>query len=236
MLERLEDRIVPSGFVQTALVSDIPGLAPNTDKELINPWQFFETPDGQFRVASNGAGQAIQFNAQGQKSAADINIPPPPGSPAETISHPNGTVSNTTPGFVITVKGRSAPATLLFSTEDGTIAGWNPNLSQTQAVIAADQSGSGAVYKLLSLDTNAQGTFILATDFRNGKIDIFDAQFQKVAPGTDGFAAKAFVDRTIPSGFAPFGVILSKVWVGNRTWVGACAQSVLMSVWRTCWQ
>jgi transposase len=33
-----------------------------------------------------------------------------------------------------------------------------------------------------------------------------------------------------------FGVILRKVWGGNRTWSGARAQSVLMSVWRTCWQ
>jgi transposase len=33
-----------------------------------------------------------------------------------------------------------------------------------------------------------------------------------------------------------FGVILRKVWGGSRTWVGAQAQSVLMSVWRTCWQ
>jgi len=33
-----------------------------------------------------------------------------------------------------------------------------------------------------------------------------------------------------------FGVLLRKVWGGNRTWVGARAQSVLMSVWRTCWQ
>jgi transposase len=33
-----------------------------------------------------------------------------------------------------------------------------------------------------------------------------------------------------------FGVILRKVWGGNRTWAGARAQAVLMSVWRTCWQ
>ena len=33
-----------------------------------------------------------------------------------------------------------------------------------------------------------------------------------------------------------FGVVLRKVWGGSRTWVGARAQSVLMSVWRTCWQ
>src|SRR5208282_3635496 len=33
-----------------------------------------------------------------------------------------------------------------------------------------------------------------------------------------------------------FGVILRKVWGGSRTWVGARAQAMLMSVWRTCWQ
>jgi transposase len=33
-----------------------------------------------------------------------------------------------------------------------------------------------------------------------------------------------------------FGVILRKVWGGNRTWAGAQAQAILMSVWRTCWQ
>jgi transposase len=33
-----------------------------------------------------------------------------------------------------------------------------------------------------------------------------------------------------------FGVILRKVWGGSRTWIGARAQAVLMSVWRTCWQ
>jgi transposase len=33
-----------------------------------------------------------------------------------------------------------------------------------------------------------------------------------------------------------FEVILRKVWGGSRIWVGAKAQAVLMSVWRTCWQ
>lgn len=33
-----------------------------------------------------------------------------------------------------------------------------------------------------------------------------------------------------------FGVILRKVWGGNRTGAGAQAQGTLMSIWRTCWQ
>jgi transposase len=33
-----------------------------------------------------------------------------------------------------------------------------------------------------------------------------------------------------------FGIIMRTVSGGNRTWAGARAQSVLMSVWQTCWQ
>ncbi len=202
MLESLEDRTVPStGFVETPLVSNIPGLAPNTDRELINPWGFFETPTGQFRVAANGSGQGILFNAQGQKSGADINIPPPTGSPPGTTSTPNGVISNPTSDFVITVNGKSAPATLLFSTEDGTIAGWNPSLSQTRAVIAADQSGSGAVYKLLTMGQADGANYLYATNFHNGTVDVFDSHF-----ALHTFFSGQFTDPNAPAGFAPFGV------------------------------
>jgi transposase len=40
--------------------------------------------------------------------------------------------------------------------------------------------------------------------------------------------------RAVPA--IRFGVILRKFWGGSRTWAGAWAWSVLMSVWRTCWQ
>src|SRR5438270_3088509 len=208
-LERLDNRCLLDagmGYVQANLVSDIPGLAPNTDRNLLNPWGFSENSAGQFRVAANGSGRGILLDAQGQKSGADIIIPPPAGSPSGTTSTPNGVVSNTTVGFVITVHGRSAPATLLFSTEDGTIAGWNPTLSQTRAVIAADQSGNGAVYKLLALGTNAHGTFIFATNFHNGTVDIFDSTFHLVHFGPGAFIDPTTGPDAIPSDFAPFGV------------------------------
>jgi uncharacterized protein (TIGR03118 family) len=202
-IEYLENRcLLSSAYVQTALVSDIPGLAPNTDRNLINPWGFAENSSGQFRVASNGAGRAVLFDAQGEKAGADIIIPSPSGA----TSAPNGVVSNPTSGFVISFKGRSAPATLLFSTEDGTIAGWSPVLSQTQAVIAADQSGNAAVYKLLALGTNAHGTFIFASNFHNNTVDIFDSSFHLVHFGPNAFVDPTTGANAIPSNFAPFGV------------------------------
>lgn len=203
-VDGLEDRATPStgsGFTETALVSNVPGLAENRDRNLINPWGFTETAGGQFRVSANGAGRGILFNAEGEKSGADIRIPPPAGSPAGTTSTPNGVVTNDTSDFVITVNGRSAPATLLFSTEDGTIAGWNPRLSQTRAVIGADESGNGAVYKLLTLGTVNGANYIYASNFHNGTVDVFDKNF---APHT--FSTGQFTDPNAPAGFAPFGI------------------------------
>ncbi|HEY2847400.1 MAG TPA: hypothetical protein VGI80_06230, partial [Pyrinomonadaceae bacterium] len=56
-----------SGYVQINLVSDTAGLAPNVDPKLINPWGFSENADGTFRVAANGSGRGILFNAQGER-------------------------------------------------------------------------------------------------------------------------------------------------------------------------
>ncbi len=203
----LEDRSVPAapvGFVQTDLVSDIRGLAAHTDPDLINPWGFSETPGGQFRVSANGAGNAPLFTARGAEVGPEVVIPPPAGSPPGTTSTPNGNIPNTTRDFVISDDGRSAPAAVIFSTEDGTIAAWNPRVDRTHAVLAADQSGAGAVYKLLAMGSNAAGNFLYATDFHNGKIDVFDKDFHKVTLGANGFGT--FTDPAAPAGFAPFGV------------------------------
>lgn len=66
-------------------------------------------------------------------------------SPADTASTPH------TPDFVISEGGRSAPTSNLFSTEDGTIAGFNAAVVPSNAVIAVDQSAAAAVYKRLAM-------------------------------------------------------------------------------------
>jgi transposase len=52
----------------------------------------------------------------------------------------------------------------------------------------------------------------------------------------DMFEGQTKVQLTGPQLAVRFGVILRKVWGGSRTWAGARAQAVLMSVWRACWQ
>lgn len=206
MFERLEIRSLmdAAGFVQSNLASDIPGFAAHTDADLQNPWGATETPQGEFRAAANGAGNSPLFNAQGKELGQAVTIPAPPSDPAGTLSTPNGVVTNTTNDFVITQNGRSAPASIIYSAEDGTITAWNPAVNKTQAILASDQSATGAVYKLLALGSNSQGNFLFATDFHNNKIDVFDKNFQKVPLGANGF--DTFTDPNEPAGFAPFGI------------------------------
>jgi uncharacterized protein (TIGR03118 family) len=124
------------------------------------------------------------------------------------VGAPTGQAFNTfdpsSSDFVISKNGASGPALFLFATEDGTIAGWNPNVDNTQAVIAVDRSTAtdvagdvGANYKGLALVTTPSGKFIYATSFRFGRVDVFDSHFD---------LANSFTDPTIPAGFAPFGI------------------------------
>ena len=89
----------------------------------------------------------------------------------------------------------------IFATEDGVIAGWAPPVDGTHAILVKDNSPSGAQYKGLALSAGGNGPLLYATDFHNGRIDVWDSGFNPVT-----LPAGAFSDPTIPAGFAPFGI------------------------------
>ncbi len=181
-----------NAYLRHNLVSDLAGLADNTDTNLLNPWGLAFSGSGPFWISDNHGGVSTIYNSTGTPQTLIVNIPAPPGGgPAGA---PSGIVFNGTPGFPVAA---GAPAHFIFSTEDGTIIGWNTG---TNAVLMVNNSASGAIYKGLAMGTNANGTYIYATDFHNGKIDVFDTNY---APAT---LAGTFSDPTIPAGFAPFGI------------------------------
>jgi uncharacterized protein (TIGR03118 family) len=207
-VECLEGRMMlaSAGFVEISLASNIPGAALHTDKDLINPWDLFQSKNGQFRIAANGAGNAPSLSAAGMEHGEPIFIPPPPGSPPDSQSAPTGNVANSTHDFVVSSGKKSAPAEVLFSTEDGTIAAWNHHVNGDNAVIVADQSGDGAVYKDLTMGSSHGHNFLYATNFHNGTIDVFDSTFHLVhlsGSFTDPNAAPPAIGQP---GFAPFGI------------------------------
>src|SRR5712691_8237 len=172
-------------YTATNLVSDQAGVAAHQDSSLVNAWGLTSLPMSPWWVADNGMNVSTLYGADGSKVPLTV----------EVKNAPTGAVSNTGPNFRVSNGTTSGPARFIFATEEGKILGWNPTVSLTKAQVAVDNSGVGAVYKGLAI----AGDLLYATDFHNGRVDVFDGNFHPVnTPG-------AFVDPKIPDGYAPFG-------------------------------
>jgi uncharacterized protein (TIGR03118 family) len=180
-----------NAYVTHNLVSDQADMADRLDPNLINAWGLASRVDSPWWVADNGSNRATVYTAEGTAFAPDgaplvVNVP----------NKPTGVVANSGSSFAITAGAASAPALFLFATEEGKILGWNQAIPPGQAVLAVDRSNTGAIYKGLAVS----GGHLYATDFHNGRVDVFDGSFHRIRrPG-------AFVDRRLPRRFAPFGV------------------------------
>jgi uncharacterized protein (TIGR03118 family) len=170
-----------NAYVQHNLVSDGFLPADHTDANLVNAWGLTSLPGSPWWVADNGTDVSTLYNADGTPRPLVVSVP----------NAPTGAVSNTGSSFVV----GSGPALFLFATEEGKLLGWNMSVGTTAQVVA-DKSGDGAIFKGLAI----AGDRLYATDFHNGKVDVFDGSFGDVTiPG-------AFVDPSIPAGYAPFGI------------------------------
>ena len=165
------------------------------------------------------------------KNPRVVSIPTPvdllgrSGAPTGTVFNIT-TLPGSTAGFMIsgvdaTNKPTSAPALFIFATEDGTIVGWNPAVNPegfdpanagNYGIIARNNSGNnfdpnanpktGAVYKGLAIATDAKGqTRLYVTNFRNGRVEMYDVNFQILT------SPPAFVDPKLPDSYAPFNIV-----------------------------
>ncbi len=186
----------------TRLVSDIPNITGSNpaDPDLANPWGLVASPSGPWWVADNNSGFSTLYNGMGVKQGLVVTIPSWDGNGPGV---PSGIAFNGTDDFQLTPGN---PATFLFDSEDGTVQGWNHTVNPTTSVIEVNNF-AGAVYKGLALASANGANYLYATNFFAGTVDVFDTNF---APHS--FGANAFVDNTLPTGFAPFGIQL----IGNN--------------------
>jgi uncharacterized protein (TIGR03118 family) len=214
-------------YRQTNLVSDpnLTGVAHGTDQSLINPWGLSHSSTSPWWVSDNGTGVATLYNGQGVPLSLVVTIPPPAGSPDGTMAAPTGNVFNSTTGFVVCPDPSSGcqdqpsgPSLFLFATENGTLSGWNPTVDATHAILAVDNSANavdgftlGAVYKGLAIASTKDKTFLYATNFRDGVVEVYDNTFAFVRGFTD---PDLMADARDP-GFAPFGIQA----IGDRLYV-----------------
>jgi uncharacterized protein (TIGR03118 family) len=188
-------------YLQHNLVSDGAIPADLVDSSLVNAWGLASTATSPWWVANNETGTSTLYNGN---TGAKVNLTTIPCHCVNVPGAPTGLVANFagSAGFVVASGGASGPARFIFASEDGTISGWNPGVplppTSSQAIVAV--TTAGAIYKGLAIARIAAGDFLYATDFHNGKVDVFDSNFAPVHnPG-------AFVDASIPAGYAPFGI------------------------------
>ena len=187
-----------SGYVQHNLVSDIDGLADHHDTNLVNAWGLVHGPATPWWVNANGSGLSILYDGAGNAfpPAGPLAVViPPPGSTG--TSTPTGIVVNATSDFEVAPK---MPGLFLFATEDGTLAGWNPNVSRTNAVLSPVNNSPAAVYKGLASGQINGANVLYVANFRGGTVDVFKGDWSQM------HLTHAFQDSRIPSGFAPFNV------------------------------
>ena len=192
-----------SGYSQANLVADTPGLANHTDSQLSNPWGVALFPGQPFWIANNNGGTSTLYDASGNKNALVVQIPTASVNPC-AVGCPTGIVAST---FGADFGG----AQFIFDTEDGILASWSQGTTATKVV---DNSASGAVYKGLALLSTGSGNFLLAANFRSGKIDVFDGAFHPATlPGS-------FSDPSLPAGYAPHGIHI----LNNQVYVAYAVQ------------
>jgi uncharacterized protein (TIGR03118 family) len=184
------------------LISDQPGHAKVTDSSLVNAWGISAGPSTPWWVANNGTNTSTLYDGTGAIVPLVVKVG----------GAPTGTVYNGSSDFVVTHGTDSGPSLFLFASEDGRLRGWNPAVPSTsppshRSFIVADRSGVHASYKGLAISSVSGANYLYATDFHNGRVDVFNGSF------TLQNWAGAFQDSSIPTHFAPFGIQAINGWI-----------------------
>ena len=152
--------LAADGYTLSRLVADETGVAPLVDANLVNPWGILASPFGHLIVADNHAGVTTFYLPSGRPAPLQVVVPNPAGG----MGAPTDLGLNWSKRDFLIAKGkRHDESVLLFATEDGPIAGWNPDVDAGLGVIAADNSAAGAIYKSIALGATRQGARLRTT-------------------------------------------------------------------------
>jgi uncharacterized protein (TIGR03118 family) len=197
-------------YVQTNLVSDVPGLAQKTDPNLVNAWGASFRGASPLWVSDTGTNVSTLYagGVDGTPQTVNPLVVKIPGG------LPTGQASNSTTDFVVkAADGTSGPAFFLFAGITGHLTGWNPTVGITGTAPSTNAQDAivtpGGSYTGLAMGQPASGPRLYAADFGTGKVEMYDGSWAAV------HIRGAFQDRSLPRSFAPFNVAVS----GNRVYV-----------------
>jgi uncharacterized protein (TIGR03118 family) len=193
-----------TAYTAKTLVADTQTPGATQDTNLVNPWGLVFAPGAPVWVANNGSQTSTLYDGTGTIIPLVVNVANDQHGGAVSAFNPTGIVASDAThnpnDFVITESGASGASSFIYSGESGSIAGWSPGVDLTHAVVMyAAQDGS--IYKGLAIASNGSGNFLYATDFHNGRVDVFDAHFVKQPA-----ASFPFSDPKLPPNLSPFGI------------------------------
>lgn len=154
---------------QTNIVSDGFKSALSKTPKLVNPLGLAFGPNSPLWVANEGSSMSTQFWDGGKVDPINVMVPP---------SQPSGVVYNPGTGFTVTSGGHSEPASYIFVTQTGRIAGWAPGVNLTTAIDAVDNVVPLSSYKGVEIASFNGKQYLYAANFHEGKIDMFDTNFK----------------------------------------------------------
>jgi uncharacterized protein (TIGR03118 family) len=186
-----------AAFTRTMLVAGFAGSeAIRTDEKLVNPRGIAFAPGAPARIASRG--QSIEFDGSGKASPRSSRIEIRRREAAGGFD-PTAIVAVPSVDPVLAATARAAGTDILIAALDGTIRG-APRDADAGGMVMLNAT-EGAAFTGLTLASDETGTFLLAADFGNRQISVFDAKLERLAARASGFE-----DPTLPQGFAPFGI------------------------------
>jgi uncharacterized protein (TIGR03118 family) len=176
-------------YVVRPLVASGDVRAPHRDPLLVNAWGLAAGPTGPWWTANEAREASTLYSGTGRKVLLTVSVP----------GGPTGIVFNGGKGFPVTAGRATDPARFIYACEDGMLRAWTPTVPNgwsTRSVVVVDEAKEGAVFRGLAI----AGGRIYAADFHNARVDVYDDRWRRVRrPG-------AFVDRSIPAWYAPFGI------------------------------
>lgn len=211
-------------YTQTNLVSSTSGVAPVTDPQLVNPWGLSRSSSSPWWISDNATGLSTLYNGAGAKQSLIVTIPQAdPNNKNTPLGTPTGTIANGSQTDFLLAPGK--PSLFLFSTIDGTIAGWNPAVAVAQGAappsthaVTVVKTTDGSSYTGLTSAFIDGKRFLYAANFTKGRVDVYDNAFHPVDPSKQHFnqdssdhgngdsAENPFVDEKLPRFYVPFNV------------------------------
>jgi uncharacterized protein (TIGR03118 family) len=210
-------------YNQTDLVSNTSGVAPVTDPQLVNAWGISRGSGSPWWVSDNITGVSTLYHGAGSKQSLIVTIPPAdPTNKSAPTGSPTGTISNGSQTDFLLAPGK--PALFLFSTIDGTLAGWNPTVAlapgstppSTLAVTVVRTTDGSSYTGLTSAFVDGK-RYLYAANFTKGRVDVYDNAFHPAnlsqqqtdedsSQNGDQSSERSFFDKELPRNYVPFNV------------------------------